>query len=105
MQTFEDENEKYSYFYYAYDGVMKCNVLTSIKYDSKEDIFIAENLLSQGRLEHGYWDNLDKSRAFFRKGWNRNDFIGESEDDITQEEFLEIYNKYENLPAWDEYLN
>ncbi len=107
LRTFEDENVKYSYFYYDYDGgVMKSNVLTAIKYDSEKDIYIVENLLSWGRLDYGEGEVSQYSRPFFRKGWNQYDIMpGESKDDISQEEFLEIYNKYENLPAWDEYLN
>lgn len=107
LRTFEDENVKYSYFYYDYDGgVMKSNVLTAIKYNSEKDIYIVENLLSWGRLDYGEGEVSQYSRLFFRKGWNQYDIMpGESKDDISQEEFLEIYNKYENLPAWDEYLN
>ncbi len=107
MQTFEDENEKYAYFYYDYDGgVMKCNVLTAIKYDGEKDMYTVENIASWGRLDYGEGEASKDSRSFFRKGWNSLDRdVGQSESDISQEEFLKIYNKYENLPAWDEYLN
>lgn len=106
LQTFDDGNEKYSCFYYDYDGgVMKCNVLTAIKYDSESDIYTVENLLSWGRLDYE-GDASQFSRPFFRKGWSSSDVaIGESEADISREEFLEIYGKYQNLPPWDEFLD
>lgn len=106
LQTFEEENEKYSYFYYKYNsGVMKCNILTAIIYDSENDMYTVENLLSWGKLDYE-GEASQFSRSFFRKGWKQSDVtIGESKDDIPQEEFLEIYNKYENLPPWDEFLD
>lgn len=107
MQTFEDGNEKYAYFNYKYDGgVMKCNVLTAIKYDGEKDMYTVENIISWGRLDYGEGEASQYTRPFFRKGWSSLDRdVGQSESDISQEEFLKIYNKYENLPAWDEYLN
>lgn len=107
LQTYEDENEKYSYFVYSYDNgaVMRGNVLVAIKYDSESNKYIAENLISWGRLDFDGENTSQYSRPFFRKGWDKGDIsTDESENDISQEEFLEIYNKYENLPAWDEYL-
>lgn len=105
LQTYDDGMEKYSYFNYKYDaGSMKCNVLTAIKYDSKKDIYIVEDIVSWGKLEFE-GDASKYNRPFFRKGWDSTQKgVEETEDDITQEEFLKIYNKYENLPAWDEYL-
>lgn len=111
MQTFEDENEKYAYFYYDYDGgVMNCNVLTAIKYDGEKDMYNVENIISWGKLDYNEGESSKVSRpffrTFFRKGWSSLDRdVGPSKSDISQEEFLEIYNKYENLPPWDEYLN
>lgn len=107
LQTFEDENEKYAYFYYDYDGgVMKCNVLTAIKYDGEKDMYTVENIMSWGKLDYGEGEASKDSRPFFRKGWSSLDRApGQSKCDISQEEFFKIYSKYENLPEWDEYLN
>ena len=106
LQTFDDGKEKYSYFYYDYSGaVMTCKVLTAIKYNPENDMYIVKNLLSWGNLDYE-GDASQFSRSFFRKGWNALDItVGESVDDISEEEFLEIYNKYQNLPPPDEFLN
>ncbi|MCM1298857.1 MAG: hypothetical protein NC203_09540 [Firmicutes bacterium] len=104
LKTYSDGEEKYPYFSFHYDNNMICDVLASFKYDKESDSYSCEYIISWGKIEYGDPSN-EFNHAFFRKGWNYMDrAAGPYDSDISQEEFLEIYNRYEGLPPWDAYI-
>ena len=94
LHTYSDEVEEYLYFIFHFDngGVMKCDVLAAIKQvNGSYDI---EYLLSFGTLN--YTDIPEPvTKEFYRIGWNKTDVAMDGDyNDISKEEFLEIYEKY-----------
>lgn len=82
---------------------MVCDVLGAVKYDKDKDSYNLEYIISWGKLTYE-GDASQFNHSFFRKGWNYMERSAEPYgSDISQEEFLEIYNKYEGLPDWDTY--
>lgn len=97
LYPFEEDGESYYYFSFAFDngGVMKANVLASITHG---DSYEVEYLLSHGTLS--YTDIPEPYIAdFYRIGWNQNDvaMVGNF-NDITKDEYLELYRKYDYAP-------
>lgn len=84
---------------------MICDVLAAFKYDKETDNYSYEYIVSWGKIEYG-GDAAQFNHAFFRKGWDYMErAAGPYDSDISKEEFLEIYNKYEGLPPWDTYIS
>lgn len=104
LKTYSEGEEKYPYFTFHYDNNMICDVLGAIKYDKETDSYNLEYIISWGKLTYE-GDASQFNHSFFRKGWNYMERSAEPYgSDISQEEFLEIYNKYEGLPDWDTYV-
>lgn len=97
----ENESEKYAYFVFHYDneGAMDCDVLATIKQSDGE--YYIDFLLSWGTLS--YTENGKTfSKDFYRIGWgNGAGYVDINPDkdynDISYDEFLEIYGKYTAL--------
>ena len=94
LHTYSDEVEEYPYFTFHYDngGAMKCDVLAAIK--GVDGSYEIEYLLSFGTLT--YADIPEPfTKEFYRIGWNKTDIAMDGDyNDISKEEFLEIYEKY-----------
>lgn len=104
MQTYDKDGEKYAYFYDKYEGTMECYVLISVRYDSESNSYVFKNELSWGRVPYTY-DGETKYKAFFANDWVQNPRTMSGEDyALSREDFLDIYNMYDNLPAWDMFL-
>lgn len=104
LKIYSEGEEKYPYFTFHYDNNMVCDVLGAIKYDKDKDSYNLEYIISWGKLTYE-GDASQFNHSFFRKGWNYMERSAEPYvSDISQEEFLEIYNKYEGLPDWDTYV-
>ena len=101
LHTYSNDGEEYPYFIFHFDngGVMKCDVLAAIKrVNGSYDI---EYLLSYGTLNYtGIPEPFTKE--FYRIGWNKTDVAMDGDyNDISKEEFLEIYEKYEEIEDID----
>ncbi len=97
LHTYSDDGEKYPFFTFHFDngGVMKCDVLAAIK--QVNGSYNIEFLLSFGTLD--YFDVSEPfTKEFYRVGWNKNDLALDGDyNDISKEEFLEIYEKYKDF--------
>ncbi len=84
---------------------MTSDTVAAIKYDGDSDSYSLGYIISWGKVE--YEAPVDRfNHAFFRKGWDYTaNAAGPYDSDISGEEFLEIYNKYEGLPPWDTYIS
>ena len=94
LYTYSNDGEEYPYFVFHFDngGVMKCDVLAAIK--RVNDSYDIEYLLSFGTLN--YTDVSEPfTKEFYRIGWNKTDVAMDGDyNDISEEEFLKIYEKY-----------
>ena len=101
LHTYSNDGEEYPYFIFHYDngGVMKCDVLAAIK--RVNDSYDIEYLLSFGTLN--YTDIPEPfTKEFYRIGWNKTDVAMDGDyNDISKEEFLKIYEKYEEIENMD----
>ena len=78
---------------------MKCDVLAAIKRIS--DSYEIEYLLSFGTLTYA---NIPEpfTKEFYRIGWNKTDIAMDGDyNDISREEFLKLYEKYEEIENTD----
>ena len=82
-------------FHYDNGGVMKCSVIAAIKRSS--DGYYIEYLLSYGTLN--YTDIPEPfTKEFYRIGWNKTDIAMDGDyNDITEEEFLKLYEQYMDI--------
>ena len=94
LHPYISRDNNYHYFSFRFDngGVMVADVLAAVI--PCDGSYTIEYLLSQGTLT--YSDIPEPfSVDFYRRGWNKADIaIGVDYNDLTQEQFIELYEQY-----------